>query len=308
MEVTYILTTIEIIIAILAGIGNTFVITIFFKDEKLRNRKINSLFVSQAFSDLLVGIIGIPLNILLYLKLANEFCKLTISNIIAVRTVSINNVLLISFDRYKALSHPIKYAAKQSKFSLKISIFSSWFFGLLLGFIICFYNNDKHETECTFKNIITRDYAYFLQFVSSVLPFTTLVVIYSYVYLAMRKVHLNHTCDTCVDLQNSSKTICKIRRREFHATVNMLAIVASFAICKFPLLILHLTYEIFYEVEKDKNLQQVFIAINHLTTIINPILYALKLKDFRKSCIEFLSIETENKTSLYNRSQQRNHI
>jgi hypothetical protein len=94
----------------------------------------------------------------------------------------------------------------------------------------------------------------------------------------------------------------------------MLAIVASFAVCKLvsrhlkfdcsvslivifqPVFIIDLLFLFSEDINKDVDLHQIFITINHLTAMINPILYAFHLKDFRKACATILRLNDEQNT------------
>lgn len=54
--------TVEIIIAVLAIVGNSLVFYVFFREKKLR-RRINYYILSLAISDFCVGAMGIPLGL-----------------------------------------------------------------------------------------------------------------------------------------------------------------------------------------------------------------------------------------------------
>lgn len=58
---------IEILVAILAVIGNFLVITVFLREKRLR-RRTNYYIISLAFADFFVGILGIPFTILVSKK------------------------------------------------------------------------------------------------------------------------------------------------------------------------------------------------------------------------------------------------
>ncbi|KAG5680764.1 hypothetical protein PVAND_010251 [Polypedilum vanderplanki] len=277
---------------------NTFILIVFFKDKNLQKRKINFLFASQALADIFVASIGIPLILLLYTGVIKEYklCTFTISTVIATRIIPINNIVAISYDRYKALSNSIQYAMTKP-FKSKHPILLSWIFGIITGYLICFYNTGDAELECTFRKKITKEYMIILQFICTIIPLLIIFIIYTLVYIMMRKVYINHSCDECTsDSKILKKAKCKIRRKEFSATINMLAIVITFGVCKLPLLIIHLIY-VFGNLQLHKDIHFTFIAINHLNALINPFLYSFFLKDFRTSCKKFLNLPAEREST-----------
>lgn len=101
----------EIVVAILAIIGNSLTILVFVKNRKLR-RLTNYYIVSLAAADLLVGVLGIPFAILTSLGMpeAREPCLLMLCTLILLCTISIFSLVGVSVDRYWAILHPLIYA------------------------------------------------------------------------------------------------------------------------------------------------------------------------------------------------------
>ncbi|KAF2355453.1 G protein-coupled receptor rhodopsin-like [Trinorchestia longiramus] len=101
----------EILVALLAIIGNSLTILVFVKNRKLR-RLTNYYIVSLAAADLLVGVLGIPFAILTSLGMpeAREPCLLMLCTLILLCTISIFSLVGVSVDRYWAILHPLIYA------------------------------------------------------------------------------------------------------------------------------------------------------------------------------------------------------
>ncbi|KAA0193220.1 hypothetical protein HAZT_HAZT000838 [Hyalella azteca] len=101
----------EILVALLAVIGNSLTILVFILNRKLR-RLTNYYIVSLAAADLLVGILGIPFAILTSLGMpeAREPCLLMLCTLILLCTISIFSLVGVSVDRYWAILHPLIYA------------------------------------------------------------------------------------------------------------------------------------------------------------------------------------------------------
>lgn len=104
-------TIFEIIVALLAIIGNAMVIYVFRVERKLR-RRTNYYIVSLAIADLFVGLLGIPAAILAAVGLPTNLhaCLFTISLLVVLCTISIFCLVAVSVDRYWAILHPMAYS------------------------------------------------------------------------------------------------------------------------------------------------------------------------------------------------------
>ncbi|OWF38298.1 5-hydroxytryptamine receptor 1D-like [Mizuhopecten yessoensis] len=94
-------------------LGNSLVILAIIVDKKLR-RVGNIFIVNLAVSDILVGAIVSPLSLVYQITgewpFGRQLCDLWISVDIICCTASILNLCVISYDRYNAISQPLKYA------------------------------------------------------------------------------------------------------------------------------------------------------------------------------------------------------
>lgn len=101
----------EVLVAVVAIIGNALTITVFVVDRKLR-RLTNYYIVSLALADLLVGVLGIPFAILTAIGLPRLLwpCLLMLSTLLMLCTISIFCLVAVSVDRYWAILHPLRYS------------------------------------------------------------------------------------------------------------------------------------------------------------------------------------------------------
>lgn len=111
LELQFAYTFLEILVAIVAVIGNSMVIIVFRKEKRLR-RRTNYYIVSLAVADLLVGLLGIPFAVLASVGLPTNLhaCLFTVSLLVVLCTTSIFCLLAVSVDRYWAILHPMGYS------------------------------------------------------------------------------------------------------------------------------------------------------------------------------------------------------
>lgn len=110
-EPTIFYTISEVLVAIFAVVGNSLVITVFWKERRLR-RRTNYYIVSLAAADLLVGLLGIPFALLASIGLPTNLhaCLFTVSLLVVLCTISIFCLVAVSVDRYWAILHPMGYS------------------------------------------------------------------------------------------------------------------------------------------------------------------------------------------------------
>lgn len=101
----------EVLVAVVAVLGNALTITVFVVERKLR-RRTNYYIVSLALADLLVGVFGIPFAILTSIGLPRPLwaCLFMLSTLLILCTVSIFCLLAVSIDRYWAILYPLRYS------------------------------------------------------------------------------------------------------------------------------------------------------------------------------------------------------
>lgn len=110
-QLNYYYTVLELLVALVACVGNALVITVFHRERRLRKRT-NYYIVSLAMADFLVGVLGIPFAILASIGLPTNLygCLLTLSTLVVLCTISIFCLVAVSIDRYWAILYPLAYS------------------------------------------------------------------------------------------------------------------------------------------------------------------------------------------------------
>lgn len=119
-------TVFELLVALVAVIGNGMVIIVFRKERRLR-RRTNYYIVSLALADFLVGLLGVPFAVLASVGLPTNLhaCLFTVSLLVVLCTISIFCLVAVSVDRYWAILHPMAYSRNvRTKTAISMYIFS----------------------------------------------------------------------------------------------------------------------------------------------------------------------------------------
>jgi hypothetical protein len=85
-----------------------------------------------------------------------------------------------------------------------------------------------------------------------------------------------------------------IRKSQRKATKKIAIIVAMFIAGRFALSIYNLVNSICDDCIRNKTAFDIFVVLSHLNSIVNPILYAYHLKDFRTAMLKLLGISDDS--------------
>ncbi|XP_076461761.1 5-hydroxytryptamine receptor 1A-alpha-like [Babylonia areolata] len=98
--------------------GNALVIVAVIKERRLRKVS-NSFIINLAVSDVLVGVLVTPIALLYQLHghwvFSRQLCHVWVSMDVICCTASITSLCAISYDRYNAITSPLRYARRRTR-------------------------------------------------------------------------------------------------------------------------------------------------------------------------------------------------
>jgi len=125
------------LICLIVTFGNILVISAVKISSKLRGPT-NTIIVSLAVADLLLGVLVLPLSAVYEVidswVFGRHLCFIWLSVDVWTCTASILHLVAISMDRYIAVTHPVTYPNIMTSTRTKLLIASVW----VISFIICF--------------------------------------------------------------------------------------------------------------------------------------------------------------------------
>ncbi|KFW77856.1 Adenosine receptor A2b, partial [Phalacrocorax carbo] len=137
--------------------------------------------------------------------------------------------------------------------------------------------------QCLFENVVTMSYMVYFNFFGCVLlPLIIMLGIYIKIFIvACKQLHQ-------IELMGNSRTTLQ---KEVHAAKSLAIIVGFFAFCWLPLHILNcITY--FHKnfiTYKPEWLMYMAIILSHANSVVNPIIYAYRIRDFRYTFRKIIS-------------------
>ncbi|XP_067140397.1 adenosine receptor A2a-like [Centruroides vittatus] len=320
--VTYI--TFEVIVAIIATIGNLLILVAFCVEKKLR-KLTNYYILSLTIADLLVGLVGIPSAILVKIGLPmNAFtsCLMMLSLLMVLCTVSIFNLVAVSLDRYWAILHPFKYYTKMSNRAATVIIIVCWLLGSIIGFLPLFgwNNGPKEDGRCVFIPTIDYNFLVLIYFGTIIYPGSLMAYFYFKIYsviISQIRRSRNSTVLSeekkrpALSQQNSTDSFStaknKIRKstlfflnhREISKTKGLSIIVLVFMLCWIPLYTANCILAFCKTCKIPLSLMEFFIVLSHANSAINPFLYAYQMKDFQRIICNLIRCKTFEKRKIF---------
>ncbi|XP_042359923.1 trace amine-associated receptor 1-like [Plectropomus leopardus] len=267
--------TLYAILSIITVCGNLLVIIsiIYFKQL---HTPTNSLILSLAVADLLVGIVVFPFSMAFSLSscIYHEviFCKVRSSFDISLSTASILNLCCISVDRYCAVCQPLTYRTRITHRGIVVMILLSWGVSALIGIcvIIAGLNNDKCEERCLIDVLIENTIGPILSFY---LPVIIMLCIYLKIFLVAQR--------QARSIQNtkSGATVSKMERK---ATKTLAIVLGVFLLCWTPFF-LCITVLPFINDSVPIPLIETLNWLALSNSMLNPFIYAFFYSWFRSA-------------------------
>lgn len=290
---------------ILATIVGNILVVVAVSSNKVLHTVSNIFIVSLSLADLLVGtVVMIPAMLNeIYGRwiLAPEFCSIWVSFDVMLTSASILNVSLISLDRYLVIMRPLRYKSLMSTTKALVLLSVIWFIAIMASFLPI--ENGWHYTEVASLQNLTANsdtpqcvFVVSLPFAATVSSVTILlpILISFTLYYRISKEANRQFCllrmlatpgNVLLGMQKvSSKTVREPFTRK--ATVTLGIIVGAYVFTWAPFLTANIV-EVFCRCVPPK-VFKVFVWLGYCNSLVNPIIYPLFMRDFRKVYFGFL--------------------
>jgi len=285
--------TYPIVLAIFITAVNLSVIILFIRNRSLRTVT-NSFLISLAASDLLAGLVGIPVQISCSAIKDNKICpvSLLIWKFVSVSTVL--HILLVSVDRYIAITHAMRYHNIVTKKVFCALTTLAWSAAAFVSLIQLSWranvSMDEEEAEHAYTAQIIYDLSVFALFFA--VPLFVMAFIYVRIFTTVRyhekQIWRYHSPS---DPENSPNGKSNPRNSQNSAQQKtaaiFLAMLVVFIVCWLPFFILsfqeRLSHEDFFP---PVWVEYVFYYYaRFFTSLANPLLYVLGKRDFREALL-----------------------
>ncbi|XP_062287461.1 trace amine-associated receptor 13c-like [Scomber scombrus] len=246
----------------------------------------NLFLLSLAVSDLLVGLLLMPIEII-YIDtcwfLGDIVCTLYYVVDYTITSASVANMVLLSFDRYIAICDPLRYPTKVTKRKAEICVCLCWFGSVFYRILLL---NDHLEQpgrsiSCLGECVVVINYiagAVDLVF-TFIIPITVIIILYIRVFVAVvsqaRAIRSHIAAVTA-----QGRRAITVKKTEMKAARTLGLVVVVFLICFCPYYSPILAGQ---DISVDASSAAFEIWLAHFNSCLNPVIYAFFYPWFRKS-------------------------
>lgn len=243
----------------------------------------NMLLSSLALSDLLAGLLSIPLHVSCDIIRETQVC---VASQLALRFTSVSTVshlLAITIDRYIGIKHSLRYNDVVTKRRILITslfIWSSSIFASVIQLAWIDYGREDidEENDDAIKHEIRYDVTLLVLYV--LLPFIIMTIVYVDIFLAiLRQYRHIKQYNSPGWLETKRKT-----HQEWKAVAIFSIMLVVFLVCWLPFFTVRLQHNLgsdFYDL--SHNMEYVFMYLRFFTSMFNPCMYILCKRDFRQA-------------------------
>ncbi|XP_071809017.1 galanin receptor 2a-like [Asterias amurensis] len=312
--------SISVVIGLLGILGNSVVIMVFLMNQKLIRTLTNLFIFHQSFIDLVSSIVFISIRLdkwrpLLSSSIADITCRLWYSEYLlwVIVMTSTLNLLLVSLERYLSIAHPVFHRNHLTRKNAKLSMLMAWL--ISLGYqaywaVVSTAADGKCEpqwidgTAQTFFGILTFFVEYLIPLVLMTFAYASII---SRLNKRCRVSTLNNTraytmgaVVTEIPGSSASSTPRLGRQTRIppsHASTNariymfskakrnvaktLCIVFATYVICWTPTELEYLVYNLGGPLDFNGSLHRVTVILVLCNMCVNPIIYALKYREFQ---------------------------
>ena len=286
-------------ISIVGIISNSLVCFIFIrKGPDFRAAPFNKYLMALAIVDLLVSILTVPFYLILSGKVPHPsglngiiMCKVSHALPFWLAGASIYLLVVISFERYEALSNPLSaFTNRKSKTAAYVALAAAAGLVPQLPTIIGIsYSKEKAQVgQCNYRwDEMARKVIYPIAFT---IQYGIPAAVFIINFFRIRKC-LAGLDYTLYHSMSNERARIKLMRRKRRTVKIMLLVTLSFLICWTPDHVLYCMYQFNGPkgVAWNSDLYQGALILGFASSCINPLLYAFQSKEFRENCRDVFS-------------------
>lgn len=268
-----------IVLGVLIILFNGLVHFLMAKSKHLRTTA-NFFLFSLALSDLLTGLVGIPLFLVCNIVRKNTVCIVASTFLRFTSISTVLHLMAITTDRYLAIIQSLRYYLIVTPRRAYITLAMIWIFSIFTSFIQLVWNNPSNSDvnqEGNKKAEIPYDIFSLVAFFA--LPLIVMIFVNSRIFYEVVRQSSLIRKNTAPGVEDDTK---RRQRREWKAAVIFALMFITYCVCWLPFFIVRFQHNIgddFFEL--PLTMEYVFIYLRFVSSLLNPCLYVFGKNDFR---------------------------
>ncbi|KAJ8042227.1 Alpha-1A adrenergic receptor [Holothuria leucospilota] len=268
--------------------GNVGVVLTTFSKNFVRTP--NNIFLcSLAVADIFTGLLAVPSTVFARVFISPLTCYAGFRQILFAPaftfcSVSICHLVVVTVDRFIAVSYPLKYPVMMPIRKCKYILFLVWIIGLILGSLPSFgVLKHPYQWVCGNVNYNAKVVTAHSLLIAGLIPMTSVILLSFYARIfAIAKKHAKSASGMRGVAMDQSKVQHLELKSRMRATVTAVLVVAVFSVCWLPVSA-KLVYEAFLNLPErvQFTFQTATEFLVFLNSGMNPIIYTLRNKKYR---------------------------
>lgn len=251
----------------------------------------NTLLLSLAISDLLVGLLVMPVETMRFIEpcwlLGDLMCALSYIVGFTLTSASVGNMVLISIDRYVAICFPLQYPAQVTPSRIQVSVSLCWFCSLLYNGLIL----QEHLRQPDRYNSCYGECLVVISYISGtvdlvitfVAPCSVIVVLYARVFVvAVSQARAMQSHITVASVKVTAQKSEKKAARTLGVVI--LVFLLTFCPYYYPSLAGH-------DISNSASSWAIVSWMLYFNSCLNPLIYAFFYPWFRKTMYLIVSLQ-----------------
>lgn len=289
-------------VGIICTVVGNFLVVLSIAYFKQLQSPTNSFVMSLAVADCLVGLLVMPYSMIRTVEgcwyFGFLFCQLHSSLDVMLCTASIFHLSCIAFDRYYAVCNPLLYCLKMSRSRVALLIVVCWAVPMLISFGPIMLDLHIAGVDILLPNdvcvfLVNRIYAVMASLVAFYLPSAIMLVAYWKIFKAAKRQARQISAMESQMAAGVGKDSSKKRKhrntmkRERKAAKTLGIIMGVFLIFWMPFFTINIV-DPFIEYSTEVVIWDIFLWLGYVNSSLNPFLYGLFNRSFRKAFLMFM--------------------
>ena len=274
---------VPLVLCVLIVAANATAILLVLRSAKLRNAT-NGVLVSLAVSDLLAGVVGVPLYLACTTSYDTGCC---VASVLVWRFVSISTVLhltLVTADRYVSIVHVTRYETIVTGKASAVLVAIVWICAASVSLVQLCWVGLQQATDGEEHQTVVYSIVVLVVFLG--LPLVTML--YSYARILACVLHFRSKQKASTTAKRPSKTDPLDRiMTHWKTALVFAAMIIVFIVCWVP----YFTLEVLYNSHKLDSLPVwawyvLFYYTRFAASLVNPLIYIFGKQDLRAALLE----------------------
>lgn len=272
--------------------GNLLIILSIWKSSSFHKMTYFFL-VSLAVSDLLNGVLTVPLYIG-WLHNASLFsnpvaCYFILSNSLFLSVASILNLLIVTLERFFAICYPFFYKGLflQNKLT-KVVVTCVWLTSLLMTLVSMTSRKDNF-TKCSYISVFYPDFLLTAVVLGVFLPLSLMIAMYCRIFFVIRK-HLSLILET-VSFSPTGFRETRIKNNQTQQKISktLFLVLFCFVFAWGPFFFVIFLHSVCESCKIPMIAFEIILIFAFTQSLANPLIYCLRHASFRKAVASILN-------------------